>query len=567
MQKLIKINIIKTILLSVLFFIPQIISSTNKDSLFAQIDLLKGNEQILLIHKLTRDCFFDAPIKARDLSLKALRLSQKLQNDSLIAYSYNYLGLAYYFLDYWTLSVDSYKKSMQTKHAKQSPHFNAALANNIAIDYELLGEYNKSAEYYYKALKIEESYKDSLFIAKTYMNLGLLDIQMDNPAKAIQKFNFALPIFITKKDERNVASSYQNLFIAEFHLNNIGRANNYFQKAITHTTDSLKTAEIYLDFSNGLFDNKNYKEALNNYKIALTYSDSVKTSATYFSIVKGIGKSLLFLGKVKKSEKYLLLANKGLAKSDSHLWLEATKLNLAQLYARNGDWNKFNNYLESYLNLQKENLKKKELRRTEELGVIYKTEKKDQQIKLQQLEIKNKNNSLILISIIAIIVSLGLLLTLFLTRKLKFANKNLIEKNLELSERWNQLQKFYASAESDSTKNTRNELFHKIYQLMVNEQVYTKSDITVDYLSKKLNSNIKYISKAIKEETGMNFNSFINTFRIEEAKKLLRDKISSTWSLDAVAEQSGFNNTTSFFQAFKKNTGLTPSAFRSALAT
>jgi len=557
-------SLIKIILL---LLIPQIINSTNRDSLSIEIDLLEGSEKVLLIHQLTRSCFFENPEEARDLSLNALQLSQELKNDSLIAYSYNYLGLAYYFLDYWKLSVESYKKSMETKHAQHSPHFNAALANNIAIDYEMLGEYDKSAEYYYKALKIKEPQKDSLFIAKTYMNLGLLDIQMDKPTEAIEKFEFALPIFIRMEDKRNIASSYQNLVIAEFILHDIDKANNFFQKAINHTTDSIKTAEIYLDFSNGLFNNKKYTEALKNYKIALTYSDSVKTQATYFSIVKGIGKSLLFLGRVKESEKYLLVADRGLTKSDSNLWLEATKLNLAQLYARNGSWEKFNNYLESFLTLQKENLKKKELRRTEELGVIYKTEKKNQQIELQKLEIKNKNSRIVLISVIAILVSIGLVLTLFLTRKLKFANKNLIEKNLELSERWNQLQRFYGSAESDSSKTTQNELFHRIYQLMVKEQVYTKADITVDYLSKKLSSNTKYISKAIKEETGMNFNTFINTFRIEEAKKLLRDKISSTWSLDAVAEQSGFNNTTSFFQAFKKNTGLTPSAFRSALLT
>ena len=145
--------------------------------------------------------------------------------------------------------------------------------------------------------------------------------------------------------------------------------------------------------------------------------------------------------------------------------------------------------------------------------------------------------------------------------------KELIEKNIELSERWNQLQKFYGSAESDTNTNSQNKLFRRIYQLMIKEQAYTKTDISVDYLSKQLKSNTKYISKAIKEETGMNFNTFINTFRIEEAKRILRDKISSTWSLDAVAEQSGFNNTTSFFQAFKKNTGLTPSAFRNALVT
>ena len=174
---------------------------------------------------------------------------------------------------------------------------------------------------------------------------------------------------------------------------------------------------------------------------------------------------------------------------------------------------------------------------------------------------------LFLISIIAFLIFLGLLISLLLSGKLKFANKNLIVKNLELAERWNQLQKFYNAAESDSSKTMQNELSPRIFQLMVSEQVVTKHDITDDFLSTQLNSNTKYISNAIKEETGMNFNTFINMFRIEEAKKILRDRISSTWSLDAVALQSGFNNTTSFFQAFKKNTRLTPSAFRNILLT
>ncbi len=565
MQKLFRI-IISAVLL-VLISSQIIWAASIVDSLENEINLSDGGKRVLLIHQLTRNYFYKAPVKARDLSIKALKLSKELQTDSLIAYSYKYLGLAYYFMDYWKLSVKNYKKSMATKHAQNSLHFKAALANNIAIDYELLGEYDKSAEYYFKALKIKEPQKDSLFIAKIYLNLGLLDLKMDKPNKASEKFKFALPIFVKENDIRNVASSYQNLSIAECELENINMAEKYFKKAIINTTDSLKTMEIYLDFSEGLFANKKYKKALKNYKLALSFSDSVVTPATYFNIVKGIGKSLLFIGRVNDAEKYLLLADKGLEKNNANLWLQSNKLSLAQLYAKKGSWSKFNYYLEEYSNLQKANSKKSELKTVEELGIIYETEKKDRQIKFQKLDINSKNNRIMLLSIIAIVVFIGLLITLFLTRKLKFANKNLIDKNLELSERWNQLQKFYGSAESDSTKTTQNELFHRIYQLMVNEQVYTKTDITVDYLSKQLSSNTKYISKAIKDETGMNFNTFINTFRIEEAKKLLRDKISSTWSLDAVAEQSGFNNTTSFFQAFKKNTGLTPSAFRNALVT
>ena len=565
MQKKIKIFFYLILILFASF--QALWAAPQKDSLVTKIDLAKGGEKVLLIHQLTRTYFYKNSTKARDLSLEALQLSEELQNDSLIAYSLKYLGLAYYFMDYWKLSVEYYKKSMATRHAQNTLHFKAALANNIAIDYELLGEYDKSAEYYFEALRIKELQKDSLFIAKIHLNLGLLDIKMQKYDEAIQKFKFALPLFVKENDIRNVASSYQNLSIAECELENVKKAEYYFNMAIKHTTDSLKTAEIYLDFSEGLFKNKRYKSALKNYKLALFFSDSVVTPATYFNIVKGIGKTLLFLGEVNKAEKFLLLADSGLKRSGADLWLQSNKLNLAQLYAKKGSWNKFNNYLDLYSNLQNENLKKEKTRTVEELSIIYKTEKKNQQIEFQKIEIENKNNKLILVSVIALLVSFVLFIALFLTRKLKFANKNLLEKNLELSERWKQLQKFYGSAESNQPNTSQDQLFHKIYQLMVNEQVYTKSDITVNYLSKQLSSNTKYISKAIKEETGMNFNTFINTFRIEEAKRILRDKISSTWSLDAVAEQSGFNNTTSFFQAFKKNTGLTPSAFRNALVT
>ena len=553
--------------LLILFPFGKNYANSKKDSLITFLNKFHGVEKVHEIHKLIRKNFYPNPKFSKELSLKALQLSKEINNDSLIAYSYKYLGLAYYFMDYWNLSVENYKKSMNTKYAQRSSHFYAALANNIAIDYELLGEYDKSADYYFKALKIKEPQKDSLFIAKIYLNLGLLDLKVNKPDKAKEKFKFALPIFMKENDIRNVASSYQNLSIAECDLGNIDIAEKYFHKAIINSPDSFKTTEIYLDFSEGLFENKRYKKALKNYKLALSFSDSVATAATYYEIIKGIGKSFLFLGKVNDAEKYLLLSEKGLEKNDALLWLQPNKLNLAQLYAKKGDWEKFNHYLEEYTNLQEENAKKSELKTVEELGIIYETEKKDRQIEFQELEIINKDKIIMLISIIAFLVIIGLFVAIYLKRKLKFANKNLIEKNLELSERWNQLQKFYGSAESDPSKSTKNQLFHRIYQLMVKEQVYTKPDITVEYLSKQLSSNTKYISKAIKEETGMNFNTFINTFRIEEAKRILRDKISSTWSLDAVAEQSGFNNTTSFFQAFKKNTGLTPSAFRNALLT
>ncbi|MGD8782634.1 MAG: AraC family transcriptional regulator [Ignavibacteria bacterium] len=560
-------NLSKLLYLSLTIVSLNLVHANDKDSIITEINSLQGADKVIKIHKLTRTYFYEDPLKARDLSLQALQLSQELDNDSLIAYSYNYLGLAYYFLDYWKLSVDAYEKSMATRHAKNSPHFNAALANNIAIDYEFLGEYEKSAEYYYKALAIKEPEKDSSFIAKTFMNLGLLDIKTEKPGEAAKKFKFALPIFQKGNDLRNITSSYQNLFIAEFELQNLKQAEFYFTKALEYAeklNDSVKTTDVYLDYGNGLFSNKVYFKSLNNYKLALQYSDSLRAPSTYFRIIKGIGQSLLFLGDLEEAQIYLIRADSGLFKYGPENTYGKNKLSLARLYARKGNWEKFNENLESYIDLKGKILKKEEVRAIEELNIIYETGKKKQQIKLQQAEISNKNNRIILISSVAGLVSIGLLLTLLLTRKLKFANDNLIRKNMELSQRWQQLHKYYKSVESGSINKADNELFLRVYSLMTEKEMYKNTSITAVSLAKELNTNTKYLSNAIKEETGMNFNTFVNTFRIEEAKRILRDEVSANWSLDAVAEKSGFNNTTSFFQAFKRTTGLTPSSFKKA---
>jgi len=97
---------------------------------------------------------------------------------------------------------------------------------------------------------------------------------------------------------------------------------------------------------------------------------------------------------------------------------------------------------------------------------------------------------------------------------------------------------------------------------MNNEQLFTNPELSVDMVSKIISSNSKYVSRAIKEKTGMNFKSYINTHRIEEVKKILLNPVQKSWSLDAVAEKCGFNNPTTFYTCFKKYTGLTPAIYR-----
>jgi len=60
----------------------------------------------------------------------------------------------------------------------------------------------------------------------------------------------------------------------------------------------------------------------------------------------------------------------------------------------------------------------------------------------------------------------------------------------------------------------------------------------------------------------MNFSEFLNQYRIEKVKELLRSSEANKYTLVTLAEAAGFSSKSSFNAIFKKMTGMTPSAYK-----
>ena len=107
------------------------------------------------------------------------------------------------------------------------------------------------------------------------------------------------------------------------------------------------------------------------------------------------------------------------------------------------------------------------------------------------------------------------------------------------------------------------QLWLRICQLMEEEQPYLNSELKVADVAKSLATNASYISSCVNALRGSSFNQFVNSYRIDYAKKLLRQhpdkKVSEVWAL------SGFANETSFFRTFKAMTGQTPTEWRAQI--
>jgi AraC-like DNA-binding protein len=99
-------------------------------------------------------------------------------------------------------------------------------------------------------------------------------------------------------------------------------------------------------------------------------------------------------------------------------------------------------------------------------------------------------------------------------------------------------------------------------QLFEEDKVFTNCDLKIVDLSVMLATNRTYISKLINEEFNMNFNEFVNNYRIKAAKEYLCSPDFAMYKMEIIAEKSGFNSFSSFARVFKNITGSTPGQFR-----
>ncbi|RPG29971.1 MAG: AraC family transcriptional regulator [Muricauda sp. TMED12] len=103
--------------------------------------------------------------------------------------------------------------------------------------------------------------------------------------------------------------------------------------------------------------------------------------------------------------------------------------------------------------------------------------------------------------------------------------------------------------------------FENIENLMMESQYYSQQDVTLKKVAEKLETNGNAISKLINSKTGVNFNDYINQKRIALSQQRLLDPEFKHLTVEAIGQSVGFKSKSAFYNAFKKHSGQSPSAF------
>lgn len=99
-----------------------------------------------------------------------------------------------------------------------------------------------------------------------------------------------------------------------------------------------------------------------------------------------------------------------------------------------------------------------------------------------------------------------------------------------------------------------------IDDLMQYQQIYTKVNLTITDMAMMLGTNRSYLSQTINQEYGVNFATFINHYRVENAKKIMLQNsyLSDMQAINDAIASSGFAGESTFYRVFRKETGMSP---------
>jgi AraC-like DNA-binding protein len=261
---------------------------------------------------------------------------------------------------------------------------------------------------------------------------------------------------------------------------------------------------------------------------------------------------------------------------------------MCSAWKETGNFSEAFNYLSVFVKEKEQISSERQQQQLNSLMVSLQVKEKDLTIAQQQLDLGRKKKNLQLMGlVVVIIVLLAMGQLLFIVRIRKF-RKELFRKEKDLDQQmieiqtwmeWKQnnayiekrspvniLEKVEQTKERPSF-NAQTSLYTALRELFNSQKLYLDPELNLNTVIRILSTNKKYLYQAISENSDENFRSFLNRYRVAEAKRIIGQKLLTTEELilSELYASVGFNSPATFYKAFKSVTGLSPQDYATEL--
>ena len=282
---------------------------------------------------------------------EAIGYFEELGNKSQIAAVYNNLGIVLKYMGQPEKALESHQNSLRLKEELGQTGFPiAASVMNIGVIHSELENYELSNEYYRKAEAICIEEDDQWRLSMVRSNIAINLEKEGKQEEALDYYTKSLPFFIEGGYKIEEAKQYNLIGALYFDLDSLNRAQHYFSKAqmLGKEIGELQIEELGTrNVGDVYFEQKRYTAALNNFNKALALSEEAGTDTRRVT----------------------------------------TYLRLAKTHAALGNYKQAHDFRKQHFDKYDEVYKQENIDKLNELEVKYQTDKKEQQIVQQKIEI------------------------------------------------------------------------------------------------------------------------------------------------------------------------------------
>lgn len=138
-----------------------------------------------------------------------------------------------------------------------------------------------------------------------------------------------------------------------------------------------------------------------------------------------------------------------------------------------------------------------------------------------------------------------------------------LRKNIKKQIKTENKEFLWENDEQSSLKSDRQrEQFDRVNAYVIEQKLYLDPYLSLESLARSSKLSSGYLSTLINTFDANHFSDYINKFRVEQAKRMIRDTDFADYTIVSIGLESGFNSKSTFYKAFKKFTQMTPVEFK-----